>query len=214
MLRTSSLIPVLFLALSNLWLPPAASADIDPIDYFDDLQALQADFSQTVYDERGERLEQAAGRMYMQRPGLLRWDYRTPYRQQVVADGSRIWLYDQDLEQVTVQPLDESLGATPLALLSGGEPLDAVFDIESLPASGQLRWYVLQPLQPRGELNTLRLGFDGEALRVLEMEDGLRRRTRIAFANVERNPTLDPALFRFEPPPGVDVIGLDQSELD
>lgn len=203
-----------FLALFSPCLSLFAQPDLGPIDYFDDLQALRADFSQTVYDERGARLEQASGRMYMQRPGLLRWDYRAPYRQQVVADGSRIWLYDQDLEQVTVQPLDDALGAMPLALLSGGEPLDAVFDIEPLPASGQLRWYSLRTRQSRDELNVLRLGFDDQSLRVLEMEDGLWRRTRIAFANVERNPELDPALFRFEPPPGVDVIGLDQSELD
>lgn len=200
----------LFLVLFSPCLVLFAEGDGGPVDYFAGLQALRADFSQTVFDERGARLEQTSGRMYMQRPGLLRWDYRAPYRQQVVADGSRIWLYDQDLEQVTVQPLDDALGATPLALLSGDEPLDAVFDIESLPASGQLRWYSLRPRQARDELNTLRLGFDGQSLRVLEMEDGLRRRTRIAFANVERNPDLDPALFRFEPPPGVDVIGLEQ----
>jgi outer membrane lipoprotein carrier protein len=202
--------PRFLLPLLGLLLPLAAGAADGPSEYFNDLQALRADFSQTVYDERGEVLEQAAGRMYMQRPGRLRWDYRSPYRQQVVADGTRVWLYDEGLEQVTVQPLNEVLSATPLALLSGNDPLESVFDIESLSARGQLTWYRLQPLQPQAELNTLRLGFAQGNLQVLEMEDGLRRRTRIALANVERNPDLDPMLFRFEPPPGVDVIGLDQ----
>lgn len=198
------------LSLFVLGLPLIAAGADDPVDYFDDLQALRADFSQTVYDESGEVLEQAAGRMYMQRPGQLRWDYHSPFRQQVVADGTHVWLYDEGLEQVTVQALDEVLGTTPLALLSGDDPLESVFEIENLRSRGQLTWYRLQPLQSQPELNTLRLGFAQGDLRVLEIEDALRRRTRIALANVERNPDLDPALFRFDPPPGVDVVGLEQ----
>jgi outer membrane lipoprotein carrier protein len=109
-----------------------------------------------------------------------------------------------------VQALDEVLGTTPLALLSGDDPLESIFEIENLRSRGQLTWYRLQPRQARSELNALRLGFAQGELRVLEIEDALRRRTRIALANVERNPDLDPALFRFDPPPGVDVVGLEQ----
>ncbi len=198
---------IFILSIALLLLVPIASGE--PRGYFADLRSLTADFSQTLYDERGQVLERANGRMYMRRPGQFRWDYRSPYQQLIVADGSRIWLYDQSLEQITVRPLDEALSATPLALLGGTEPLERIFAIERLPAQGQLEWYRLQPHESRAEVSSLALAFESGELRVLEMEDGLRRRTRLALANVERNPELAASLFEFIPPPGVDVLGLE-----
>lgn len=202
MLRFLSILTLLILPLCAL------SAPMQIADYFSTLQSLSADFSQTVYGEQGQPLEQASGRMYMQRPRRFRWEYVAPYKQLVVADGERVWLYDQSLEQITVRPLADAVGSTPLALLSGDEPLDQVFEVDELPAQGPLSWYELRPRQPQAELELLRVAFAAGQIRILEMQDALQRRTRIALANVERNPSLDPALFRFSPPPGVDMIGI------
>lgn len=176
--------------------------------YFGEMTALRAEFAQTVYDEQGRRLEQSSGTMYMQRPLRFRWDYRSPHQQLIVADGERLWLYDKGLEQVTVQPMDETLGATPLALLSGDRPLAEVFGIRQLPTSGRLQWYQLRPHEAEStDVSALRLAFADGELQVLEIEDVFQRRTRLALADVERDPMLDEDVFRFDPPAGVDVVG-------
>lgn len=194
--------------LGGVLLSAQALAETEVERYFGELTTLKAEFAQTVYDEQGRSLERSSGTMYMQRPLRFRWDYRTPHQQLIVADGERLWLYDKGLEQVTVQPLDDTLGATPLALLSGERPLGDVFGIRSLPSSGPLQWYRLSPLDADAtEVSVLRLAFSEGELQVLEIEDVFQRRTRLALVDVERDALLDDAVFRFEPPPGVDVVG-------
>lgn len=194
--------------LGGVLLSAQALAETEVERYFGELTTLKAEFAQTVYDEQGRSLERSSGTMYMQRPLRFRWDYRTPHQQLIVADGESLWLYDKGLEQVTVQPLDDTLGATPLALLSGERPLGDVFGIRSLPSSGPLQWYRLSPLDADAtEVSVLRLAFSEGELQVLEIEDVFQRRTRLALVDVERDALLDDAVFRFEPPPGVDVVG-------
>jgi len=175
--------------------------------YFRDLTSLRAEFVQQVFDERSEIIQQSSGRVYMQKPRRFRWDYREPYRQIIVADGRRLWLYDSELEQVTVRQLDEALTAAPLALLSGAAPIDEAFAIGESYTRDQLQWFELQPKTEQAEFKLLRVAFQGEALKILELEDVFNQRTRLQFDELERNPTIDPVLLRFVPPPGADVIG-------
>ena len=175
--------------------------------YFQNLQSLRADFIQRVYDERGRVVQSSSGRMLMRRPGQFRWDYRTPAEQIIVADGERLWAYDVDLAQVTVRKLDTALSSTPLALLSGAAPIEETFDVGNVQTRDGLDWYDLTPKQPQPEFRLLRVVFKGDALVSLELEDHFGQRTRLDFQKLERNPTLDPALLKFTPPPGVDVVG-------
>ena len=175
--------------------------------YFQDLQSLRADFIQRVYDERARIVQSSSGRMLMRRPGQFRWDYRTPAEQIIVADGERLWAYDVDLAQVTVRKLDTALSATPLALLSGAAPIEETFAVGNVQTRDGLAWYDLTPRQPQPEFRLLRVAFKGDELVSLELEDSFGQRTRLDFQKLERNPTLDPALLKFTPPPGVDVVG-------
>lgn len=176
--------------------------------YFRDLNSLRADFVQQVFDEDFRLLQTSSGRMYMQKPGRFRWDYQKPYQQIIVADGSRLWLYDSELEQVTVKRLDTALSSTPLALLSGAAPIQQAFTIRRI-ASGedQLQWYELRPKEKQTEFKLLRVAFDKGQLRAIELEDMFNQRTRLDFQHLERNVSIDPALLRFVPPADVDVIG-------
>ena len=127
-----------------------------------------------------------------------------------MADGERFWLYDIDLEQITVKRLDQTISAAPLAVLSGATPVEQVFNVARSFTDIGLQWYELQPKnQQQSEFNLLRIGFasDTNVLRVLELEDNFQRRTRLDLENIERNPSLDPSLFQFTPPAGVDVVG-------
>ena len=186
----------------------ASAAAPSPVQhYFHSLQSLRADFIQRVFDERGQVLQASSGQMLMRKPGQFRWDYRTPAEQVIVADGERLWAYDVALAQVTVRKLDQALGSTPLALLSGAAPIEEAFTVGGVRNRDGLDWYDLTPKQPQPEFRLLRVAFRGDALISLELEDNFGQRTRLDFQKLERNPTLDPALLKFTPPPGVDVVG-------
>ena len=176
-------------------------------DYFRSLESLQADFVQTVFDEKSQVVERSQGRMAMQKPGRFRWNYREPFAQVIVADGERLWLYDKELEQVTVRSLDEALSATPLALLSGAAPLENAFKVALVTSKDGLRWFELRPKAEQTEFTVLRVAFRGEALQVIELEDVFNQRTRLEFKGLLRNAKIDPALLHFTPPAGVDVVG-------
>ena len=106
-------------------IPAGAAPDQDPTRflerYLQGLTSLRADFTQVSSVAGGDSVEKASGRLYLQKSGRFRWDYREPNEQLIVSDGSNVWLFDKELEQVTVKPIDESL-ATPPALLLAGCP--------------------------------------------------------------------------------------------
>lgn len=197
----------LLLILLTIFLAPSAVAANQVESYFQDLRSLRSNFVQRVYDDRGRVLQSSSGQMLMRRPGQFRWDYRSPNPQIIVADGKRLWAYDVDLEQVTVRKLDNAVSATPLALLSGAAPLAETFRIGAAQQRDGLAWYELTPRQEQPEFRVLRLAFKGSLLVSLELEDRFGQRTRLDFQQLERNPSFDPALLQFKPPPGVDVVG-------
>ncbi|MCP5159862.1 MAG: outer membrane lipoprotein chaperone LolA [Gammaproteobacteria bacterium] len=201
-------IMLLTLVLGGFLILPVPSAAQSPVQrYFQDLQSLRADFIQRVFNEQAQIVHTSSGQMLMQKPGKFRWDYQSPAKQVIVADGERLWAYDVELAQVTVRPLDTALGSTPLALLSGVAPIEDTFTVSPVRQQGGLNWYELtpQPLQP--EFRLLRVAFKDDVLVSLELEDSFGQRTRLDFQKLERNPVLDPALLKFTPPPGVDVVG-------
>ncbi len=171
--------------------------------FFNKLETLSADFSQQVVDGENREIQAASGRMWIRRPGMFRWDYLEPYQQQVVADGKRLWSYDKDLEQVTVQDADEVLTATPAMLLSGERPLVDVFEIHETASQHIL----LTPKNNDSNVTELRLQFSENSLERIAAADTFGNTTIFSFTNVQRNPLLDRQLFQFQPPEGADVVG-------
>jgi chaperone LolA len=172
-------------------------------DFFDELTTLQADFDQQVTDANHHEVQSSQGHMWIMRPGRFRWDYLTPYRQRLVADGAHLWSWDEDLEQVTVQKAGEVLTATPAMLLGGGKPLTDVFSIEEI---GTLT-VLLTPKTDDSNIDSLILVFSGELLTQIVAHDSFGNTTQFNFTNMQRNLQLDPGLFLFVPPPGADVVG-------
>ncbi len=187
----------------------AAPAVADPVgDFFARLDSFEATFTQRVVDAGGELVQESSGEVWISKPGRFRWDYRSPYRQLIVADGERLWNYDVDLEQATVSAIDDTLTSTPAMLLSGARPLAEVMTVTSLPDQDDgLDWYRLDPRDADAAVEAVRIGFRNGELAVIEVRDSFGNRTRIRFSNIRINPPLDPALFRLELPPGTDVIG-------
>jgi len=194
-----------------LWLlvglaPVLARADLVS-DYFSGLESIQADFAQTVVDSNGETIQNSEGRVWMQRPGRFRWDYRTPYHQLIVADGKKLWTYDEDLEQATVKTLDSALSSTPAMLLSGYRPLAQVMDWEPDSGGDGYTWFRLHPKERDAAVEKVRIAFKGDELAIIEVVDGFGNHTRIRFSNIQRNKKLDSGLFKLKLPEGTDIVG-------
>jgi len=187
---------------------PAAAADaaLRLERYLDELTSLRAEFRQSVTDARGRAIERAEGTMSLLRPGRFRWEYRVP-EQLIVSDGKTIWHYDIELEQVTIREAGATLAGTPAQLLAGQADLDEEFSITDAGEGEGLQWSLLTPRRPDPDFRELRLGFDGRELRRMRLFDRLDQITELELLQIERNPRLDPSLFTFKPPPGVDVVG-------
>lgn len=175
--------------------------------FLDGLTTMQANFIQTLTSPRGELMEESRGTLWLSRPGKFRLYYRNPYEQLYVADGDNLWMYDRDLEQVTVKPQDDSLGTTPALLLSSEVPLEENFSIEEEGKHEGFQWLLLKPLAADSNFDYVRIALEGDVLRAMEMVDGFGQTTRLFLETVARNPSIDSATFSFQPPPGVDVIG-------
>ena len=172
------------------------------------LTGLEAGFKQVLRDSRGQVAEQSSGTLKVSRPDRFRWDYAAPHAQVIVSDGKRLWLYDPDLEQVTVRALDQSLAGTPAMLLSGGGNLRDAFTVERVQQGGEgTFWVHLAPKRADTDFRRVRLGFRGDALQFMELEDKLNQTTVLEFTGLKRNPTLEASQFTFKAPPGADVIG-------
>ncbi len=188
--------------------PQTAQAGQQKVESFlQGLDGLQAQFKQTLTDSSGQPTEEASGTLAISRPDRFRWDYREPYNQVIVSDGARIWIYDSDLEQVTVRKLDETLSATPAMLLSGRSNLSDNFTVSQASREGTVEWIRMEPRRDDTDFKWVRLGFEGAVLKYMQLADKLGQTTSLEFSNVERNPPLDPSRFTFTVPPGADVIG-------
>ncbi len=170
--------------------------------FFAGLETLQADFKQQVVNENGQLQQSSQGHMWIMRPGRFRWDYEKPYHQQIVADGTRLWSYDEDLEQVTVQAASDVLTATPAMLLSGEQPLEQVFTLQD--EAGSVR---LLPRSGDSNITALNLYLEDGTLRQIRAQDSFGNTTTFSFSRLERNPPLPADLFIFVPPAGADVVG-------
>lgn len=168
--------------------------------------SYSADFDQQILDGSGQRLQETEGHMWLSRPGKFHWEVESPYRQVVVSDGDKVYLYDPDLEQVSIRPLDGRVTHTPALLLSGSvDALTESYAVTSRRANGQ-SIFTLTPKSPSTLFESLQLTFEDERLQGLQMKDSIGQRTAIAFDDIEINATIDPARFDFDIPEGVDVI--------
>lgn len=187
---------------------PQAGEARDRLDaFFSDVVTLDARFAQTVIDDLGEVIQESSGTVQLLRPGRFRWDYETPFKQLIVADGQYLWVYDSELAQATVRELGNALGAAPIMLLSQRRSVEADFVVLEEVAREGLEWVELQPKVRDTDFVRIRIGLDAEGIRQMDLTDQFGQRTIIRFEDLSLNVDIPASRFRFEVPPGVDVIG-------
>lgn len=175
--------------------------------FLETTKTLRADFAQLVVAKNGKKPQASSGVMMISRPGKFRWQIDKPYEQLLVGDGDKVWIYDADLRQVTVKKFDAALGSTPAALLVGGNVLDKNFTLREAGEHDGVEWVEALPKGSDSGFERLRLGFSGNELKAMELYDNFGQTTTLLFSHSERNVAIAPALLRFVPPAGVDVIG-------
>ena len=186
----------------------AQAAALDRLKAFlEGTKSGKADFIQTVVSKSGRKPQLAAGSMMFSRPGKFRWTYDKPYYQLIVGDGEKLWVYDRDLNQVSVKKLSVALGSSPAALLAGDNALEKSFDLKEGGTADGIEWVDAQPKNQDAGFQFLRIGFVGDTLRAMELTDSFGQVTTIGFDKFERNPQLPASQFRFTPPKGADVLG-------
>jgi outer membrane lipoprotein carrier protein len=176
-------------------------------DFFNDTNTMRAQFSQVVSDKQGRKEQEVEGVMQLQRPNKFRWDYKKPYEQQIVSDGKQVFLFDTELQQVTIRELSKALGSSPAAMLAGGENVEKSFTLKNATRKDGLTWVLALPKDKESGFERVLLGFKAEKLRKMEIYDSFNHITHITFNEVERNPKLEDSTFLFTPPKGVDVVG-------
>ena len=180
--------------------------------------SAQANFTQEVLDQNGKHIQSASGIMQFQRPGKFRWSYQKPYEQLIVGDGAKFWLYDVDLNQVTVRKLDAALGSSPAALLSGSNEIERGFTLTENGDRDGLEWLQAAPKGQGGSkgpgskgqdssFEKILMAFNAQSeLVVMELNDMFGHKTVLRFSAMQRNPKIPEKQFHFTPPKGADVL--------
>lgn len=206
MLRFINQLIVIFLFTTTSVFAASSSAALSEL--LNSVQSMQANFTQTIKDTRGKKGQSSTGKMALQRPGKFRWEIIKPMPQLIIANQQKLWIYDPDLEQVTIRSLKGSSDETPALLLShDNAALDSHFDIsmQEDKASGW-QWFKLKPKKTDNMFNTVQIGFQNKHLQEMQLEDNLGNVTLIVFSKLQTNPSLSASLFTFKARANVDVI--------
>jgi chaperone LolA len=165
-----------------------------------------ARFDQELYDRGGKVVERASGTFAFARPGKFRWVYDKPHPQFLIGDGAKLWIYDPDLNQVTVKRIDKAISSTPAALLAGKDDITALFTLRDAGSADGLEWVEATPKAQDTGFERVRLGLKGRVLAAMELQDQLGGRTLLRFSDLKANAPVSPDAFKFTPPKGADVI--------
>jgi outer membrane lipoprotein carrier protein len=191
-----------------LLLPSTASANgLDDFLAFNSAtKSATARFEQQVFDRGGKTVERAEGTFAFARPGKFRWTYDKPHKQVLVGDGTKLWIHDPDLNQVTVKRMEGAISSTPAALLAGKDDIAKLFTLKDAGSADGLAWVEATPKSQDTGFERVRLGLKDRALAAMELHDQLGGRTLLRFVDLKPNAAVAPQTFAFAAPKGADVI--------
>lgn len=199
----------LTLALGLAPLATAADGKARLDSFLKGLTSLQSDFEQTTFNADRTRMTQGRGTFYLQRPGRFRWEYQTPNKQVIIADGKRIYLHDLDLDQVSHQDQQKALRGTPALLLASAAPVERDFTTRNVDSTDGRDWVELTPKAKDADIGKIELGFGPTGLESMIMVDSFGQETRLNFGRTKRNPVLDLGLFKIDEKAISDFISYD-----
>lgn len=201
------LVPGVALLLALLASAPAQAGAVAALrEFLAQTKTARGEFTQQVTRGAAPAAPPSSGTFYFERPGRFRWTYVKPYEQVLVADGERLFLYDRDLNQVTVKKVTAALPASPASILFGGNDFERDFVVTEAGTRDGIEWLTAVPRAKDSQFERIEIGFRGGAPAAMVLADSFGQVSRLAFSRFERNAKLDAQLFRFVPPAGADVL--------
>lgn len=198
-----SLLIILLLSSSSLFADTARQMLENFLDKF---TRLHAEFTQIIVSENNVSSQSATGEFWVKKPGQFRWNYTSPYVQKIVSNGLKVWFYDEDLEQVTIKNIANTVDTSPLSVILGGIPIEDIFTVEQLNKTDNLVWLKLVPKKETTSFESIEMGFKSGLLNKMNLHDQFGQTTRLLLSNVSINTPIDEALFEFSIPKGADVF--------
>ncbi|HPE61679.1 MAG: outer membrane lipoprotein chaperone LolA [Thiothrix sp.] len=176
--------------------------------FFTNVNTMQSSFIQEVFDEQGNLKQSSRGTVFLVRPGRFRWEYAQPEAHKIVSDGKDVYVYDVELEQVTIKPMRQSLSSAPVAMLLNKQPVDSQFRVQEMQTEdSSLSWFHLVPHRRDSDFTSMDLGISDRGIQEMVLNDKFGQQTYVHFHGMQLDINIDPNRFRFTPPQGVDVIG-------
>jgi outer membrane lipoprotein carrier protein len=206
MYRSScSIFFLLFISLIPSWIEAAAINSLKA--FIQETRTVRANFSQTLYDKNARTLQESKGTMQFERPEKFRWTYEKPYEQLIVGNGTQVWFYDRDLNQVTIRQFNIAIGSSPAALLAGSSTIEDNFVLTELGLQNEIEWLEAIPKNKESAFEFIQMGFSPDGtLKIMALRDNFGQTTILSFSDLDKNPTLPADLFKFVPPDNADVI--------
>jgi len=174
--------------------------------FLEELESFSADFEQNIIDEFGEVVETSRGIVQLRRPGMFLWEYQEPYLQKIISDGSTLWLFDEDLEQVTINDAVMTVEDAPALIFTDDFPITEHYVVVELDDEEQTAWIELTPRDLNSQYRVLRLGFLNNDFKSMILVGGFGQTTLLTFTDTSRNPELSRDMFQFSPPENIDII--------
>lgn len=197
---------VAFAAVLSCMVGAAHAGALDDLRRFaTDTRSATGTFTQSQ-PRKGQSAGESTGQFAFSRPGRFRWTYEKPYEQVLVADGDKLFIYDKDLNQVTVRSLGSALGESPAAILFGSADLDTRFTLTEAPARDGANWVDAVPKTRDSTFEKVSIAFRDGQLDAMELRDAFGQTSVLKFAGIARNAAVAPELFKFTPPKGADVL--------
>ncbi len=169
-------------------------------------QQLSGQFTQIISSEQNTKIQSSTGEFWISKPSQFRWHYTTPYIQKIISNGKKVWIYDEDLEQVTIKAASQAIDSSPLAIILGTQSLGKLFDVQELADAEELQWLQLTPKDEESGFELMKLGFKQGTLSRMLLQDNFGQTTRLLFTDVIVNPVIADDFFEFKVPQGADVF--------
>jgi len=198
---------IFFLLLTLIPVLAEATAINSLKTFIQETRTVRAKFSQTLYDKNSRAVQESTGTMQFERPEKFRWTYEKPYEQLIVGNGTQVWFYDHDLNQVTIRQFSIAIGSSPAALLAGSSTIEDNFELVELGMQNEMEWLEAIPKSKESAFEFIQMGFSPEgALKIMALRDNFGQTTLLSFSELDKNPTLPADLFKFIPPDNAGVI--------
>lgn len=174
--------------------------------YLENYKSLTGQFTQMISSEKSQYIQSSAGEFWIQKPNRFRWHYSTPYVQKIISNGEKLWIYDEDLEQVTIKEASQSIESSPLAVIVGATSLDTAFDVTPVDGLDNLQWLRLIPNAEANSFEFIEVGFKNGLLSKMRLKDNFGQTTYLTFTDVMVDTSIDTNRFEFAVPEGADVF--------